>query len=928
MQALKIFGGSSIIQIVLVGPFEHHSNLLPWRHLAQKVIRLKTNTDGGVSMSYLEDALKTESKTAKKLGCQILVCLSAASNVTGILIDTNAASSLVHRYGGIIFWDYATAAPYVEMNMNPSSKSGDDNAYKDALFFSVHKFVGGPQTPGILVAKKRLFEAGEQFPFQSGGGTVNFVRREHTSYFKEVEVREEGGTPAIIESIRAGMVIQLKEAIGTKVIQRREDDLVRLAWSRFGDCPNLVILGGSKAKRIAIFSFLIRHTRDSHVKENKSKHKEDNCLFVHHDFVCALLNDLFGIQSRSGCACAGPYALDLLGINEELAIIYEDTLIDKDNEEIYEHKILRPGFVRINLPYFYPDEEIDFIIDAIIFVAKYAWTFLPFYELDQNNGQWRYCNDKRTDISKHLTSITYDHGVMRWKKPALKSLGSAPSSFAECLSMAKSLQKSLESVLRQSSCAVTNDKIDRYWMRSKVNHLRWFFLASEAAADARGLPRPSPQYPNSGSPWHPGCIERCFCPDLAKRDNDSLLRICKYTNVEEINPIDCGKHSGKKSRERRNNNVYGNPGSSSESSMESCSGTDVICMPRGAKGGRASPLRTGRHHSHIGRLGTCERYPNDFQLPRGMMRNRTSSSSPNKHRSSETGWFPPPPHLMRPTIQDDDTTSSSYLEADETLSSDFTENDQLDWEAIRLFSMIRPGDRILVHLSGGKSSLALLHCLHAYQDILGQEISDTTNKDVFVMAAVVVALAHENYDLLPLVNYLKSLGMTYYYEKQDMNKYCSHSLDLCSSLKQKVIYNVARKYGYNVLALAQNLDEMAASFLSSVFNNGSIQMMEANVELKDLNLRLIRPLAFCRENVITSFVVNAKLPVIRTACPICEQSRLEQTRLKEMLMSEENNNPNLFNSIISAISPLLQLSSQSDLVLETDTTIKAISWTK
>ncbi|VDL11033.1 unnamed protein product [Hymenolepis diminuta] len=635
--------------IVLVGPFEHHSNLLPWRHLAQKVIRLKTNSDGGVSMSYLEDALRAESKTAKKLGCQILVCLSAASNVTGILVDTNAASSLVHRYGGIIFWDYATAAPYVEMNMNPPSKGGD--SYKDALFFSVHKFVGGPQTPGILVAKKRLFEAGETFPHQSGGGTVNFVRREHTSYFKEVEVREEGGTPAIIESIRAGMVIQLKEAIGTRLIQKREEDLVHIAWSRFAECPNLVILGGSKAKRIAIFSFLVRHTRGSYVKD--SKYREDNCLFIHHDFICALLNDLFGIQSRSGCACAGPYALDLLGINEEMAISYEDTLISKDNEEIFDHKILRPGFTRVNLPFFYPDEEIDFIIDAIIFIAKYAWTFLPFYELDQNTGQWRYCKDKRTDMSKHLSYISYDQGVMRWRKPTSKSAGPVPSSHAECLSLAKSLQQSLESVLRKSNFGVTNERVDRYWLHSKYNNLRWFLLSSEAAADARGLPRPASQYPNTGSPWHPGCIERCFCPDLAKTDNESLLRLCKYTNARGMNPMGDGKYAHYK-KVSRNDNYYNNLGrSSSEGSTESNSGGDVVCFPRGSNYSRVSPTRVISRSPRIGRLGTCERNPNNYQIPRNMMSSyRNSSSSPKRYSSSgEAGWYSPPPPLMRPTVQ-------------------------------------------------------------------------------------------------------------------------------------------------------------------------------------------------------------------------------------------------------------------------------------
>lgn len=169
-----------------------------------------------------------------------------------------------------------------------------------------------------------------------------------------------------------------------------------------------------------------------------------------------------------------------------------------------------------------------------------------------------------------------------------------------------------------------------------------------------GLSRPSPQYPNSGSPWHPGCIERCFCPDLAKLDSDSLLRLCKYTNAGGNNPTGYGKlpSTNRRSREPRSNNIYSNPGSSSESSMESCSGTDVICMPRGVKGGRASPLRAGRQSSRMGRLGTCGRYSNKFQLPRGMVHNhRTSSSSPNKYRSGEIGWFPPPPQILRPTIQ-------------------------------------------------------------------------------------------------------------------------------------------------------------------------------------------------------------------------------------------------------------------------------------
>ncbi|VDN11629.1 unnamed protein product [Dibothriocephalus latus] len=388
--------------------------------------------------------LQKETKLAKKIGCKVLVCLSAASNVTGILVDTLKISSLVHQYGGIIFWDYATAAPYVEIDMNPPNSTGYENAYKDAVFFSVHKFVGGPQTPGILIAKKSLFEAGQLCPHTSGGGTVEFVRRKKTTYLKDVEGREEGGTPAIVESIRAGLVIQLQQAIGTDLIAEREHELVLRAWAKFSKCPNLIVLGGSKVKRLAIFSFLVRHTRELAIQQTSSYADEDNafqprlrkvpdsCLFIHHDFVCALLNDLFGIQSRSGCACAGPYALDLLGINERLATSYEEALITEDNDEIPEHRVLRPGFTRINLPFFYPDEEIEFILDAICFIATYGWYFLPFYEYNPSTGFWRYASDNRTVTAKHLHNISYEKGVMRYKKAAIQSNGEAPRSLKVC----------------------------------------------------------------------------------------------------------------------------------------------------------------------------------------------------------------------------------------------------------------------------------------------------------------------------------------------------------------------------------------------------------------------------------------------------------------------------------------------------------------
>uniref|UniRef100_A0A0R3T526 GCM domain-containing protein n=1 Tax=Rodentolepis nana TaxID=102285 RepID=A0A0R3T526_RODNA len=211
----------------------------------------------------------------------------------------------------------------------------------------------------------------------------------------------------------------------------------------------------------------------------------------------------------------------------------------------------------------------------------------------------------------------------------------------------------LESVLRNSTCGVTNEKVDRYWMRSKYNNLRWFLLSSEAAADARGLQRTVPQYPNTGSPWHPGCIERCFCPDLAKRDNESLLRLCKYTNARGMNPMGDGKYPHIK-KVTRNENHYSNLRySSSEGSMESNLGGDVVCVSRSPKGGRASPTHGINRSLRIGKLGACERNPNNYQIPRNLMKNhRNGSLSPKRYSASdEIGWQSPPHPLMRPTVQ-------------------------------------------------------------------------------------------------------------------------------------------------------------------------------------------------------------------------------------------------------------------------------------
>ncbi|XP_038058386.1 uncharacterized protein LOC119729742 [Patiria miniata] len=396
LNAMELHGEKAKRTMVLVGPFEHHSNILPWRESGARVVRIQQTPQGLVDLTDLESKLQTY--------CQeydlILGCFSAASNVTGIITDTKPVAALLHHYGALSFWDYATAAPYLDIDMNPEESRPDWDCSKDAVFISTHKFVGGVGTPGLLVAKKRLFV--NKVPHGAGGGTVAYVSRDMYHYLRDIEAREEGGTPAIVESIRAGLAFQIKHAVGVHHIEEREEQLARYAFARWQSNENLLILGNKDVSRLPIFSFLIRHPQTG--------------KFLHHNFVSVLLNDLFGIQARGGCACAGPYAHDLLGISEDSAVKFYD-LIREDrrnmcNEEPAE--AVRPGFVRINLPYFATEETIDYIVSAIDMVATHGWKLLPQYRFDLKSGAWTHrvgVRGKGPGLSS-LNDICYDQGFM------------------------------------------------------------------------------------------------------------------------------------------------------------------------------------------------------------------------------------------------------------------------------------------------------------------------------------------------------------------------------------------------------------------------------------------------------------------------------------------------------------------------------------
>jgi selenocysteine lyase/cysteine desulfurase len=349
--------------VVFVGPYEHHSNELPWRESSADVVVVRHDAEGRVDVRHLEHELRRHADRPLLIGS-----FSAASNVTGIVTDVDRISIVLHRHGALSCWDYAAAGPYLPIDMNPSPDVPDGHlAYKDAVFVSPHKFVGGPGTPGVLVAKRSLFRS--SVPSVPGGGTIIFVSPEGHAYHPDPTIREEGGTPAIVESIRAGLVFALKEAVGTEEIRRREEDYVRRALESWGKNPNIEILGSSTAERLAIVSFGLRHPRG----------------LLHSNFVVSVLSDLFGIQARSGCFCAGPYLHRLYRIDSDWS--------ERMEEQAVQGRLgAKLAFARVSFNYFISEEVFEYVVEAVHLLADEGWKLLPLYRFDPYTGLWRHEN--------------------------------------------------------------------------------------------------------------------------------------------------------------------------------------------------------------------------------------------------------------------------------------------------------------------------------------------------------------------------------------------------------------------------------------------------------------------------------------------------------------------------------------------------------
>ncbi len=367
--------------VVFLGPYEHHSNEIPWRESIADVVVIHQDADGGVDTDDLRVQLEKHADRPLKIGS-----FSAASNVTGILSDTAGIATLLHEHGALSFWDFAAAAPYIDIDMEAVDPARP-LSYKDAIFLSPHKFIGGPSTPGVLVARRELFV--NRVPDVPGGGTVLYVNDDDHRYFADPTHREEGGTPAIIESIRAGLVFQLKAAVGTSTIRAQEERHLSRAIGAWKDDPAIEVLGNPDAERLSIVSFILR---------------SPSGRYLHHNYVVALLNDLFGIQSRGGCSCAGPYGHRLLGIDLERSHEFE--------REISEGcEGIKPGWVRVNFNYFVDDEVAGYVIDAVRLVARHGWKLLGDYTFDTTTGLWRH-RDGLVTPPLSLHDISYAGGTV------------------------------------------------------------------------------------------------------------------------------------------------------------------------------------------------------------------------------------------------------------------------------------------------------------------------------------------------------------------------------------------------------------------------------------------------------------------------------------------------------------------------------------
>mmetsp|Transcript_13760 Transcript_13760/g.20546 ORF Transcript_13760/g.20546 Transcript_13760/m.20546 type:complete len:664 (+) Transcript_13760:33-2024(+) len=418
---------------IFVGFYEHHSNLLPWRETGAKILTIRQSTStGALDLNHLEILLRNETTSGKRL---LIGAFSAASNLTGRICQIDQISNLLKSYHALVCFDYATLAPHQAPKISNTI---------DAVVFSCHKFLGGQGAPGILIVKKYLLDS-TQAPTLPGGGSVFYVSQQGHRYLSNKIEREQGGSPDVVNIARAGLALDLARK---NLSAQHWTKKLMLQSTCFNGGKSLKLLGGIQDNDLPILPFVI----------------QCGSRLLHFNFVCQLLNDVFGIQCRGGCQCAGPYAQSLLGIDPISSECIELALVTRKQSEM-----LRPGLTRISLgatDAHTSEEEVKYIMDALILVSLYGWRLLPAYHLDTTNGEFRHASR----FSKPLGSARL------WLADAWKKEDKDYSQPHSIKNLCENLQKGRDILLApqpQKNIAI-HDLGD-------LEPLRWFLLPHEAA---------------------------------------------------------------------------------------------------------------------------------------------------------------------------------------------------------------------------------------------------------------------------------------------------------------------------------------------------------------------------------------------------------------------------------------------------------------
>lgn len=347
--------------VVFITHMEHHSNQTSWLETIADVVTLEPTAENLVDPEELKKELKKYSNRRLKIGS-----FTACSNVTGIEPDFYEMAKIMHQHGGIAFIDFAASAPYVDMDMHPT----DPEKKLDAIFFSPHKFLGGPGGSGVIIFDRELYSC--SIPDHPGGGTVEWTDPwGGHKYYDDIELREDGGTPGFLQAIKAAMAIEVKNQMETKLIQQREQELVDIAFEGFAKIDGLHILADNIKHRLGIFSFWFAD--------------------IHFNLIVKLLNDRFGIQVRGGCACAGTYGHFLLNVTPEESKRITEKINSGDLSE-------KPGFIRISLHPTMTNEELHLIINAVSEIADKHIEWAKDYTYDLHSNEFYHKSEpKRTE---------------------------------------------------------------------------------------------------------------------------------------------------------------------------------------------------------------------------------------------------------------------------------------------------------------------------------------------------------------------------------------------------------------------------------------------------------------------------------------------------------------------------------------------------